>query len=41
MLTTSTATNINWSVDPDVRTGWLSDIYTWQVVHTSNAKQKS
>lgn len=29
MLTTSTATNINWSVDPDVRTGWMSDIYLY------------
>ncbi|MEQ9265014.1 MAG: cytochrome c biogenesis protein CcsA [Balneolaceae bacterium] len=29
MLTTSTAENINWSVDPDVRTGFLSDIYLY------------
>lgn len=29
MLTTSTATTINWSVDPDVRTGWMSDIYLY------------
>jgi cytochrome c-type biogenesis protein CcmF len=29
MLTTSTADNIQWSVDPDVRTGWLNDIYLY------------
>jgi cytochrome c-type biogenesis protein CcmF len=29
MLTTSTADNIQWSVDPDVRTGWLHDIYLY------------
>jgi len=29
MLTTSTQDNIQWSVDPDVRTGWLSDIYLY------------
>jgi len=29
MLTTSTAENIQWSVDPDVRTGLLSDIYLY------------
>lgn len=29
MLTTSTAENIQWSVDPDVRTGWLSDVYLY------------
>jgi cytochrome c-type biogenesis protein CcmF len=29
MLTTSSADNIDWSVDPHVRTGWLSDIYLY------------
>ena len=29
MLTTSSASKINWSVDPDVRTGLLSDIYLY------------
>ena len=29
MLTTSTSDNIDWSVDPHVRTGWLSDIYLY------------
>jgi cytochrome c-type biogenesis protein CcmF len=29
MLTTSSSTNINWSVDPDVRTGFFSDIYLY------------
>ncbi|MCG8372297.1 MAG: cytochrome c biogenesis protein CcsA [Balneolales bacterium] len=29
MLTTSTASTINWSVDPDVRTGIFSDIYLY------------
>ncbi|MDZ7756124.1 cytochrome c-type biogenesis CcmF C-terminal domain-containing protein [Rhodohalobacter sp.] len=29
MLTSSTAENIQWSVDPDVRTGILSDIYLY------------
>lgn len=29
MLTSSTAENIQWSVDPDVRTGLLSDIYLY------------
>lgn len=29
MLTTSTMANIEWSVDPHVRTGWTSDIYLY------------
>jgi len=29
MLTTSNAENVNWSVDPDVRTGLLSDVYLY------------
>ncbi len=29
MLTSSSADNIEWSVDPHVRTGWLSDIYLY------------
>ncbi|GAB5408294.1 MAG: cytochrome c biogenesis protein CcsA [Balneolaceae bacterium] len=29
MLTTSSADNVNWSVDPDVRTGLTSDIYLY------------
>lgn len=29
MLSSSTAQNIQWSIDPDVRTGWLSDIYLY------------
>ncbi|MCC5941926.1 MAG: cytochrome c biogenesis protein CcsA [Balneolaceae bacterium] len=29
MLTTSTEDNIDWSVDPHVRTGWFSDIYLY------------
>lgn len=29
MLTTSSAENINWSVDPDVHTGLLNDIYLY------------
>ncbi|MEQ9308564.1 MAG: cytochrome c biogenesis protein CcsA [Balneolaceae bacterium] len=29
MLTTSNAENVNWSVDPDVRTGLMSDIYLY------------
>jgi len=29
MLTTSTMDNIEWSVDPHVRTGWTSDIYLY------------
>ncbi len=29
MLTTSSADNIEWSVDPHVRTGWFSDIYLY------------
>ncbi|TVR17887.1 MAG: hypothetical protein EA391_03630 [Balneolaceae bacterium] len=29
MLTTSTADNIDWSVEPHVRTGWFSDIYLY------------
>ena len=29
MLTSSGPDNIQWSVDPDVRTGWLSDIYIY------------
>jgi cytochrome c-type biogenesis protein CcmF len=29
MLTTSSATTVNWSVDPDVRTGLFSDIYLY------------
>ncbi|MEX0662358.1 MAG: cytochrome c biogenesis protein CcsA [Balneolaceae bacterium] len=29
MLTTSSMTNIEWSVDPDVRTGWTSDVYLY------------
>jgi len=29
MLTSSGPDNIQWSVDPDVRTGWMSDIYIY------------
>ncbi len=29
MLTSSTAESIQWSVDPDVHTGWLRDIYLY------------
>ncbi|MFD2533349.1 heme lyase CcmF/NrfE family subunit [Gracilimonas halophila] len=29
MLTSSSNENIQWSVDPDVRTGWFSDIYLY------------
>lgn len=29
MMTSSTMDNIDWSVDPHVRTGWLSDIYLY------------
>lgn len=29
MLTTSSRDNIDWSVDPHVRTGWFSDIYLY------------
>jgi len=29
MLTSSTADNIDWSVEPHVRTGWFSDIYLY------------
>ncbi|TVR28899.1 MAG: hypothetical protein EA390_10770 [Balneolaceae bacterium] len=29
MLTTSSMDNIDWSVDPHVRTGWFSDIYLY------------
>ncbi|NBV32011.1 MAG: hypothetical protein EBR93_05700, partial [Bacteroidetes bacterium] len=29
MLTTSSRTNIEWSVDPAVRTGWMKDIYLY------------
>lgn len=29
MLTTSTRDNIDWSVDPHVRTGWTKDIYLY------------
>ncbi|NGP88576.1 heme lyase CcmF/NrfE family subunit [Fodinibius halophilus] len=29
MLSSSSAGNIQWSVSPDVRTGWLSDIYLY------------
>ncbi|MTI88818.1 MAG: hypothetical protein FH748_12695 [Balneolaceae bacterium] len=29
MLSSSTADNIQWAVDPDVKTGWLSDIYLY------------
>jgi len=29
MLSSSSASNIQWSVDPDVRTGWFSDIYLY------------
>jgi cytochrome c-type biogenesis protein CcmF len=29
MLSSSTAQNIEWSIDPDVRTGWLSDVYLY------------
>lgn len=29
MLATSNAQNVNWSVDPDVRTGLLSDVYLY------------
>lgn len=40
MLTTSTADNINWSVDPDVRTGLLSDIYLY-VAGSSHIEQRN
>ncbi len=29
MLATASPGNVNWSVDPDVRTGWMSDIYLY------------
>lgn len=29
MLATSSAQAVQWSIDPDVRTGWLSDIYLY------------
>jgi cytochrome c-type biogenesis protein CcmF len=29
MLATASPGNVNWSVDPDVRTGWASDIYLY------------
>ena len=40
MLTTSTADNIDWSVDPHVRTGWFSDIYLY-VAGSKYVQQKN
>ena len=40
MLTTSTQDNVQWSVDPDVRSGLLSDIYLY-VAGSSYIKQRN
>jgi cytochrome c-type biogenesis protein CcmF len=40
MLTTSSAENVNWSVDPDVHTGLLSDIYLY-VAGSSHVEQQN
>jgi cytochrome c-type biogenesis protein CcmF len=40
MLATSNAQNVNWSVDPDVRTGLFSDIYLY-VAGSSYVEQKN
>lgn len=40
MLSSSSASEIQWSVDPDVRTGWLSDIYLY-VAGSSYVEQRN
>lgn len=40
MLTSSGPDNIQWSVDPDVRTGWMSDIYIY-VAGSKYVEQKN